>query len=127
MCGNQKFFICEHCKNLVGMIENKGVPLMCCGENMKELVPNTVDASMEKHVPVITKTNIGINVSIGSEEHPMTSEHNISFVYVETKLGGQRKCFPLGSKAVAEFAFIDDEAVAVYAYCNLHGLWKKEV
>jgi len=112
---------------MVGMILKAGVPLECCGDEMKELVPNTVDASKEKHVPVVTRDGGKITVSVGSVPHPMQSDHYISFVYVETKDGGQRKSLEVGASPTVEFAFVDDEPVAVYAYCNLHGLWKCEV
>ena len=119
----QKFFKCEHCGNIVGLIENQGVPLFCCGEKMKELVPNTTDASGEKHVPVVTQKGDIITVNIGSIDHPMTKEHHIVWVYVETENGGQRKNIMDKEKPVAEFALIDDKMIRVFAYCNIHGLW----
>ncbi len=124
---SQKFFICKHCGNMVGAVVNKGAPLSCCGENMKELVPNTVDASAEKHLPVVTTTGSGISVSVGSAAHPMEEAHHIEFIYVETERGGQRKTLKAGEKPSLEFSFANDKPVAVYAYCNLHGLWKTEV
>ncbi len=127
MCCNQKFFICKHCGNMVGIIENKGVPLVCCGEPMAELVANTVEAATEKHIPVVEKTNSGITVSVGSVAHPMEEQHNIGFVYVATTKGGQRKCLKPGEAPKVSFSFVDDEPVAVFAYCNLHGLWKADV
>ncbi|MCL2124636.1 MAG: desulfoferrodoxin [Oscillospiraceae bacterium] len=127
MKGKQKFYICNHCGNLVGLIKDKGVPLVCCGESMSELVPNTVEASTEKHLPAVTVAGDGINVQVGSVLHPMEEAHNIMFVYVETEHGGQRKCLDVGSDPVASFVFKDDKPIAVYAYCNLHGLWKTEI
>ena len=123
----QKFFICEHCGNLVGMVLNQGVPLVCCGEKMKELVANTVDAAVEKHLPDIKVDGNTITVSVGSVLHPMTDEHHITYIYVETKVGGQRKCLNIGSEPVASFSFINDEPVNVFAYCNLHGLWRTQI
>ncbi len=121
----QKFYICNHCKNLIGMIDNKGVPLVCCGEKMTELNANTSDAAKEKHVPVVIMAENGmIKVEVGSVFHPMAEDHNIEFIYVETKKGGQRKALATDEDPVATFSFYDDEPVAVYAYCNLHGLWK---
>lgn len=119
-----KFFVCKHCGNLIGMIENSGVPVVCCGEKMTELVANTVDASVEKHTPVVTVNGDKIEVVIGSVEHPMLDEHFIKWIYVETKKGGQRKSLKPGEAPKAAFVVTDDEPVAVYAYCNLHGLWK---
>ncbi|MEG0155287.1 MAG: desulfoferrodoxin family protein [Lachnospiraceae bacterium] len=124
---SQKFFICEHCKNLVGMINNANVPLICCGEKMKELVPNTVEAAHEKHIPAVTISGDTVTVAIGSVAHPMTEEHHIEFIYVETKNGGQRKSLKVGEAAVATFKLVDDTALEVFAYCNLHGLWKVKV
>ena len=127
MKGKQKFFICNHCKNLVGMINSKGVPLVCCGEKMAELVPNTVEASQEKHLPAVTVSGNSVNVLVGSVPHPMEDAHNISFVFVETERGGQRKGLKVGEEPKLSFSLSDDKPVAVYAYCNLHGLWKTEV
>jgi len=127
MRGNQKFFVCEGCGNLTGLINNKGAPMMCCGQKMKELVPNTAEASTEKHLPVVKAKGNTIEVSVGSAPHPMTDEHNIAFVYVETECGGQRKFLQVGEKPNATFCFADDVPNAVYAYCNQHGLWKTEV
>ena len=127
MKGKQRFFICNQCKNMIGLIENKGVPMVCCGEEMTELVPNTVDASGEKHLPEVTVSGDGIKVQVGSVPHPMTEEHLIQFIYVETEQGGQRKGLKPGDEPSAEFVFVKDKPVAVYEYCNLHGLWKTEV
>ena len=127
MCGKQKFFICKHCGNLIGLIENKGVPTVCCGEKMTELVPNTVEASVEKHLPVVMVSGDCISVQVGSVPHPMEDAHHITFVYVETQRGGQRKCLKLGDEAKLTFAFSDDKPVAVFSYCNIHGLWETEI
>ncbi len=125
MCSEQKFYICKHCGNLIGMINNKGVPLVCCGEKMTELEANTVDASKEKHLPVVKIDGNTVTVTVGSTAHPMEEAHHIEFVYIETKNGGQRKC-PVTEPKV-KFSIIDDELIAVFAYCNLHGLWKTEI
>lgn len=126
-CGNQKFYICKHCGNLIGLIDNKGVPLMCCGEKMAELVPNTAEAATEKHLPAVTSSGSGIEVQVGSVAHPMEDAHHISFVYVETENGGQRKCLNAGDEPKLSFSFVNDKPIAVYAYCNLHGLWKTDI
>jgi len=127
MCRKQKFYLCERCQNLIGLIEDHGVPLVCCGVNMTELVPNTVEASEEKHLPVVTMVGETLKVEVGSVPHPMVAEHHISFVYVETVHGGQRKCIEIGSEPSLEFSFVNDKPTAVYAYCNLHGMWKTEL
>lgn len=123
-----KFYICKHCGNIIGLINNAGVPLVCCGEKMTELVANTTDAAVEKHVPVIKITDNLVTVDIGSVPHPMTEEHYISWVYLQTEKGGQRRTLAPNDKPIAEFALTkDDKLQAAYAYCNLHGLWKAEV
>ena len=124
---SHKFFICKHCGNLVGLVENKGAPLTCCGEKMSELVANIVEASREKHLPVAVLSGSTLSVSVGSAAHPMEAAHHIAFVYLETAHGGQRKALTAGSPAEVKFALVDDKAIAVYAYCNLHGLWKTEL
>ena len=124
----KKFYICKHCGNLVGLINNAGVPLVCCGEEMMELIPNTKDAAVEKHIPVINVVGNKVIVEIGSAPHPMTEEHYISWVYIETKKGGQRKELLPGNKPYVEFALTEDDTLeSAYAYCNLHGLWKSSL
>ena len=124
---NQKFYVCKHCGNMAGLINDKGVPLICCGEKMTELVPNTVEASAEKHLPVVNVSGDKLSVQIGSAPHPMENEHHIVFAYVETEHGGQRKCLKAGEEPKLSFSFVNDKPVAVYAYCNLHGIWKTEI
>jgi superoxide reductase len=120
----QKFFICKHCGNLIGMIHDSGVPVVCCGENMVELKPNTVDAAQEKHVPVVTVDGDFVTVKVGSVAHPMLPEHFIQWIYVQTENGGQRKALNPGAAPEATFCLKNDKVVAVFEYCNLHGLWK---
>jgi len=121
-----KFYVCPHCGNIVTFAENKGVPVMCCGQKMVELIPGTTDAAVEKHVPEVKVDGKKVIVDVGSVTHPMTEEHLIKFIAVETKEGSQIKFLTAADKPHAEFALSDtDELVAVYEYCNLHGLWKK--
>jgi len=122
-----KFFICEHCGNLIGVINDAGVPMVCCGQKMTQLIPGTVEASAEKHIPVVTVDGNKVKVEIGSVAHPMAEEHSILWVYLQTDKGGQRKNLAVGEAPVAEFALYDEKPVAAYAYCNLHGLWKAEI
>ena len=126
MC-ETRFYVCEHCGNIVGLVNNAGVPLVCCGQKMKMLEPGTVEASEEKHLPVITVENGIVKVSIGSVAHPMTEEHSILWVYLQTDRGGQRKFLSAGDVPTVSFALCEETPVAVYAYCNLHGLWKTEL
>jgi len=119
-----KFYICKHCGNIVAFAKNKGVPVSCCGEKMEELKPNTVDAATEKHIPVVSVNKNEVTVTIGSVEHPMTEEHYIEWVSLNTKQGNQRKALKPGDKPVVKFMICDgDEVQATFAYCNLHGLW----
>ena len=128
MCNKNKFYICEKCGNLVGMINESGVPMMCCGQKMTKIEAGVVEASREKHIPVVAVDGNIVTVTIGSIEHPMAEEHSILWVYLETDKGGQRKCLEVGKAPVVSFALTDDEkALAAYAYCNLHGLWKAEI
>lgn len=121
-----KYFVCEHCGNIVEMVNNSGVPVVCCGEKMKELVPGSVDAAVEKHVPVVKEEGNTVKVFVGDVEHPMVEEHYIGWVAIETKEGMQRKYLKAGEKPEASFVLSDgDKLVAAYAWCNLHGLWKK--
>jgi superoxide reductase len=122
----QKFFKCNLCGNLVGIITDNGAPLVCCGSKMAELIPNIVDAAEEKHLPQVSASGDSVEVQVGSVLHPMSAEHHIAFVYVETEQGGQRKKFKIDGEPKTSFLFADDKPVAYYAYCNLHGLWKVE-
>ena len=122
-----KFLMCEICGNIVGMVKDKGGPLTCCGKGMTHLVPNTVEASQEKHIPDVSKTENGISVKVGSVLHPMTEDHYIDFIYVKSGRGGQRVGFKVGESPEATLSFTGDEPEVVYAYCNLHGLWSVDL
>ena len=120
-----KFYICEHCGNMIAMVKDKGVPVMCCGQKMKEIVPGTTDASAEKHVPVYEIKDNKVYVTVGAAEHPMLPAHYIEWIAVQTNAGNQRKALKPGEPPKAVFALLENETVeAVYAYCNLHSLWK---
>ena len=120
-----KFFRCEHCGNIIEMVEDKGVPVVCCGQRITELVAGTSDGAREKHVPVYEVKNNIVHVKVGEVAHPMIPEHYIEWIVLQTKNGVQRKELNPGDKPEACFALCDgDEVEAVYAYCNLHGLWK---
>ena len=120
-----KFYRCNHCGQIVAVVKKTGVPVVCCGEQMQEIIPGTSDAAVEKHVPVYEVNGNIVTVSIGSVAHPMIEEHYIEWVALQTKAGNQRKALTPGSEPKVSFAITDgDEVVGVYAYCNLHGLWK---
>ena len=122
-----KFFRCPICGNIVMKIVDSGVVPFCCGKPMVELVANDTDAAVEKHVPVIDiKANV-LTACIGATPHPMTQEHYIQWVYLETEKGGQIKYLSPNDEPKAEFALNGEKALCVYAYCNLHSLWKTEL
>ncbi len=121
----QQFFICKHCGNIIAYVKDGGVRVSCCGEEMQELIPGTTDAAREKHVPVYSVENGTVSVNVGEIDHPMLAEHYIEWVSLQTKFGNQRKQLKPGDAPSVTFALSDgDEVEAVYAYCNLHGLWK---
>ena len=124
---NTKYYICEKCGNLVEKIEDSGVPMVCCGQKMTPIVAGTVEASREKHIPVATVEGNAVKVSVGSVEHPMAEEHSILWVELKTDKGVQRKNLVVGEPPVVSFALADEKPLEVYAYCNLHGLWKSEI
>ena len=122
----KKFYVCEICGNFVGKIHDAAPKMVCCGQEMKEIVPNTVEASVEKHLPVVTKNDGVIEVKVASVEHPMEEKHYIQWIYIQTSLGGQRHALKPGDKPETTFALTQGETfIAAYEYCNLHGLWKK--
>lgn len=127
MSNNKVLYVCEHCGNLVETIHNAGVPLVCCGQKMKKVEAGTVEASHEKHIPVATVEGDLVRVAVGSVEHPMAEEHSILWVALESDKGLYRKHLEVGASPEAVFALADEKPIAVYAYCNLHGLWKQEL
>ncbi len=123
-----EFYKCAHCGNVAIKPLDAGVPLVCCGEKMEKLVAGTTDAAVEKHVPVATVEGNAVHVQVGSVEHPMTPEHLISFICLETQKGYQLVELTAEDAPVADFAVAEGDApVRVYEYCNLHGLWSVEL
>lgn len=121
-----KFYICAHCGKIIAVVKETGVPVMCCGEKMSEIIPGTTDAAAEKHIPVYEVEGGKVTVTVGAVSHPMTEEHYIEWISLKTKDGNQRKSLKPGDEPKACFYIgEDDEIEAVYAYCNLHSLWKK--
>ncbi|MGN0374648.1 MAG: desulfoferrodoxin family protein [Butyrivibrio sp.] len=122
-----KFYICDHCGNIIEYVKNAGVPVMCCGQKMTELVPGSSDGAVEKHVPVIKLDGNHVTVEVSTVEHPMVEAHYIEWIVLETEKGVQRVNLSYTDKPCAEFVLANgDSVVAAYAYCNLHGLWKSE-
>ena len=120
-----RFYRCAMCGQIVEMIKKKMCPVMCCGKPMEEIIPGTTDASLEKHVPVWEEKDGKVFVTVGAAEHPMLDVHYIEWIVLQTKDGVQRKALKPGDAPKAVFALLEgDEVEAVYAYCNLHSLWK---
>ena len=120
-----KFYKCSVCGQMVAIVKETGVPLICCGKPMEEIIPGTTDAAVEKHVPVYEVKDNTVEVTVGEVEHPMLDVHYIEWVSLQTKFGNQRKALKPGDAPKVCFALCEgDEVQAVYAYCNLHGLWK---
>ena len=120
-----EFYICRHCGNIVTKLTDHKVPVMCCGEKMELLEAGVTDAAVEKHVPSCSVNGNVVNVQVGSTEHPMIDTHWIEWITVETSHGFQTRWLKPGDSPKASFALADGEELkAVYAYCNLHGLWK---
>lgn len=119
-----KIYRCARCGQMVAAIKKKGCDIMCCGQPMEQLVPNTQDAAQEKHVPVYEVRDGVVSVKVGSAEHPMTEAHYIEWILLSTDRGNQRKILSPDAAPEAQFALLPGEKVEnVYAYCNLHGLW----
>ena len=120
-----KFYKCASCAKLLSVIDDAPCTPRCCGEAMKELTANTTEGAKEKHVPVFEVKDGVVCVQVGSVAHPMQPGHFIDFIALRTKSGCQIKKLHPGEEPKACFAILpEDEVVAVYEYCNLHGLWK---
>lgn len=120
-----KFYVCSHCGNIIQFMKDSGVPVICCGEEMTELIPGTSDGAAEKHVPVITQDGNKVTVTISTVEHPMVDVHYIEWIVLETEQGFQCKHLKPGWAPKADFLLTEgDKVVAAYEYCNIHGLWK---
>ena len=120
-----ELFICKHCGNIITFLENSNVPVMCCGEKMQKIEPNTVDAAVEKHLPVIEVKDLLATVSVGSVEHPMQDDHYIKWIILETTEGIKVKNLTPSDKPVAIFSLLDgEEVISAYEFCNKHGIWK---
>ncbi len=121
-----KYYVCEHCGNIVEMVKESGVPLVCCGQKMTEMIPGTTDAAVEKHVPAVEVEGNVVKVKVGEVEHPMVPEHFIGWIAIKTTKGEQKKFLQAGEKPEAVFVLAEgEELLETYEYCNLHGLWKK--
>ncbi len=123
-----RFYRCEHCGNIAVKVVDSGVPIICCGEPMVELIPDTVDASLEKHVPKVTIEGNHVHVNIGSVDHPMEPEHYIQFICLVTDAGYEIHPLQSGMAPATDFYLGEGEtANEVYEFCNIHGLWKLDL
>lgn len=119
----RKFLLCRRCGNLIEMINDSGVTPICCGTDMNELTPNSVEAATEKHIPVVEIDGNIAKVTVGSTLHPMEEAHYIEWIYLETSIGIKRVKLNPKEEPIASFALLEEETVvSAYAYCNLHGL-----
>ena len=120
-----KFYRCEKCGNIITFINDAGVTPVCCGETMKELKANSVDATKEKHVPHVEIDGNKVNIQVGSDLHPMTNEHYITTIVLETNKKTYIKHLLPTEAPVVCFNLCDKEIPrVVYEYCNIHGLWE---
>ena len=119
------FYVCKHCGNIAMKPVDSGVGLVCCGEKMAVLDPNSTDASAEKHIPQVSVLGDIMHAQVGSVEHPMEEDHYIEWIYLVTEKGTHSRCLKPGEAPVTEFELSGDKPLAVFAYCNKHGLWKK--
>lgn len=122
-----RFFACDKCGTMIGVIEGNMNSIACDGNELAQLVPNSSGAAVEKHQPVVKVEGNRVEVVVGEVEHPMGEEHWIQWIYLQTEKGGQRKTLAPTDAPKAVFEVVDDKPVAVYEYCNLHGLWKTEL
>lgn len=124
----RRFLICKTCGNLIEMINDSGVTPICCNKDMEEIVANTTEAATEKHIPIIEISDNIATITVGEKLHPMTEEHYISWIYLETNKGIKKVDLKPNDEPKAKFSLLSDEKViSAYAYCNLHSLWKKEM
>ena len=121
-----KFYKCKHCGKIIAIVDGCSTcPTICCGEPMQEMVPNTEDGAVEKHIPVYEVKDNVVYIKVGSVAHPMVEAHYIKWIVLCTNYGNQRKLLSPDSEPKAEFLLLDGEVVNdCLAYCNLHGLWK---
>lgn len=120
----RQFYKCSICGNLVGVISQGGGTLTCCGQPMDHLIPNTTEAAGEKHIPVLECHEGKLIAKVGSVDHPMVEEHFIEWIYVTGKNQGHRYELKPGHEPIAVLDMEREDIESVYAYCNLHGLWK---
>lgn len=121
-----RVFRCKKCGQMVIMLKKSKCDMYCCEEAMEELIPGTTDAAVEKHVPVYEAKDNKVYVTVGDVIHPMMEQHYIEWIVLETKNGIQKKDLTPEDEPKAIFPLMEgDSVIAVYEYCNLHGLWRR--
>ena len=122
------FYACDNCHIIIEEINGTKEGFSCCGIQMEKLTPNTSEGAHEKHMPVVEQNGNTITVKVGSIFHPMSEEHSIEWIYLQTEKGGQRIHLDPDEEPVAPIVVCDgDRALAAYAYGNLHGFWKVDI
>ena len=121
------FYQCSICGNIAIKVVDGGGTMTCCGQPMKVMEPNTTDAAQEKHVPAVAIEGDVLTAQVGSVEHPMAEDHFIQWIYVVTEEGVLARCLKPGEAPAATFALDGQKPIAVFEYCNKHGLWKADV
>lgn len=120
-----EIYRCNICGRIVEVVEDGQGPIVCCGQPMEKLEPNTVDAAVEKHVPVVEKTEKGFLVKVGEVSHPMEPEHHISWIEIRFNDQVERVFLKPGDEPKGEFC-VEADSIEALAYCNLHGLWSNK-
>jgi len=121
-----KIYKCKKCGKIIILLKETGVPTICCGEPMSQLIAGTTDAAVEKHVPVVVQNGNIVEVTVGSVIHPMEEKHYIEWIILQTEKGFQLKNLKPGEEPKAQFVLSNgDKFVKAFEYCNLHGLWAK--
>lgn len=124
-CFEVKFYYCKHCGKIIALVKDSGTPTICCGQEMEEMKPGTEDTLQEKHVPVVVKEECKVVVKVGSVPHPMTADHFIEWVLLQTDKGIYSKCLKPGEDPRVEFRISQGEKIkGAYEFCNIHKLWK---
>lgn len=124
MTNSKEIYKCEICGNIIEVLHSGQGELICCNQPMKLQAPNTKDAAIEKHVPQIQELSEGVLIQIGEQEHPMTEEHFIEWIEIQTVNRSHKTFLESGQKPEAIFAIAKNKITKVRAYCNLHGLWE---
>lgn len=126
------FYHCPHCGNIAVKTNDSGAPISCCGQPMQPLVPHTAEAGAEKHLPAVSRSckissqNCSLTARIGTAPHPMADDHHINWICLQTDRGFHLQHLAPGAQPQAEFCCGSAKPLAVYAYCNIHGLWRHD-